>query len=54
MLCTRIMLGICFIKFIVMAFMIRKEGKAKKAFWFSLGAALFWLILFTVTFFIHI
>ena len=53
MLTVRIVLALCFIKFIVLAFIFRKEGKPKKVIWLSLGIALFWLILFAITFFVH-
>ena len=54
MLPVRIVLGICCIKFIVLAFIFRKKEKPKKVIWLSLGIALFWIILFAITFFIHI
>jgi len=54
MLTVRIMLVICCIKFVILAFIFRKKGKSKKMFWVGLGIALFWLILFAITFFVHI
>ncbi len=54
MLAVRIVLALCFIKFIVLAFIFRKEGKPKKVIWLSFGIALFWLVLLAITFFIHV
>lgn len=53
MFVVRIILIICCIKFVVMAILYRQEGKLKSV-WFCLGVALFWAILFAISFFVHI
>ena len=54
MLAVRIVLALCFIKFIVLAIIFRKKGKPKKTILLGLGIALFWLILLAITFFVHV